>query len=103
MDRRKLVAAVARKTDYAKWEVNSLLTPLCESILTALKNGEKVALEGFGTFNLKVKKERNWVDPKTKERRVLPGKVQVVFNITPKFAMDEEIASQFIERQTDKK
>ena len=55
MDRRKLVAAVARKTDYAKWEINSLLTPLCESILTALQNGEKVAINEFGTFDLKVK------------------------------------------------
>lgn len=103
MDRRKLVAAVARKTDYAKWEINSLLTPLCESILTALQNGEKVAINEFGTFDLKVKKERIWVDPKTKERRVLPGKVQVVFNVTPKFSMNEEIANQLIDDRTDDK
>lgn len=58
MDRRKLVAVVAHKTDYAKWEVNLLLTPLCKSILAALQNGEKVEINKFGSFELKVKKER---------------------------------------------
>lgn len=103
MDKRKLVAEVARKTEYAKWEINSMLGPLCESILTALQNGEKVAINEFGTFKLKVRKERAWVDPKTKKRKVIPPKVQVVFTATPKFSVDIEVVEQLINKQKDTK
>lgn len=99
MDKRKLVAEVARKTDYAKWEINSMLGPLCEAILTTLQNGEKVTINEFGTFDLKVKKERVWVDPKTKKRKVIPAKMQVVFTATPKFIVDDEVVAQRINKQ----
>ena len=103
MDKRKLVAEVARKTNYAKWEINSMFAPLCQSILAALQNGEKVAINEFGSFNLKVKKERAWVDPKTKRRKVIPAKVQVVFTATPKFTVDVEVVEQRINKQVDTK
>lgn len=101
MDKRKLVAEVARKTDYAKWEINSMLGSLLELILAALQNGEKVAINEFGTFKLKVRKERVWVDPKTKKRKVIPAKAQVVFTATSKFTVDVEVVEQQINKQAD--
>ena len=41
MDKRILVAEIARKTDYAQWEVNKIVEPLFEEILRALENGER--------------------------------------------------------------
>lgn len=103
MDRRKLVAAVAQKTDYAKWEIDKILPLVCESILEALQNGEKVSISNFGTFDLKEKKEMIYFNPQTKQRRILPAKMQVVFHITPKFRMDKETTNKLINENDETK
>lgn len=101
MDKRKLIANVARKTGYAKWEINSMLNSLCESMLSSLQNGEKVTINEFGTFSLKVKKKRVWVHPQTKERREIPERIQVVFTTTRKFTINDEAVCKLINNQPD--
>lgn len=103
MDKRKLIADVARKTNYSKWEIDKLLPLVCESILTALQNGEKVSIDNFRTFNFEVIKQRVYFNPHTKTRTTLPAKVQVVFNITRKFCVDEESAPKIIRQNEEAK
>lgn len=91
MDRRKLVAEVARKTPYAKWEINSLIDPVLNSILEALQKGDEVHISGFGRFKLKVSKARAMIHPKTKKRTFVPEKAKVVFAIHPKFKVGADV------------
>lgn len=90
MDRRKLVAAVAKRTVYAKWEINQIVEPLLETIIEALQNGDEVALKNFGKFSLKYHKERETIHPKTQKRVKVPAKASVVFDATRMFKPTEE-------------
>ncbi len=49
------------------------------SVTKALKEGDKVALIGFGTFSVVEKAERKGVNPATKKEIVIPAKKVVKF------------------------
>lgn len=91
MDKRKLVAVIAKKTDYAQWEINKIFSPFVESILEALRQGEVVNINGFGKFELKFRKARIALHPRTREPIQVPEKVSVVFTITEKFEVEGEV------------
>lgn len=99
MDKRKLVAAVAKKTDYAKWEINKILEPLLETIIDALENGDEVALNNFGKFTLKHQKGKETIHPKTQQRIKVPPKVSVVFNATRMFKPTDETMKKFAKQK----
>jgi len=50
MNRTELVVIIAEKTGITKKDAESFLTTTIECITTALKDGDKVQLVGFGTF-----------------------------------------------------
>ena len=50
-----------------------------DSIVEALKNGEKVQLVGFGTFEVKARGERKGRNPKTGEEIVIPASKHPTF------------------------
>ncbi len=82
--RADLTEAVYREIGLSRAESASLVESLIEHIISALLRGETVKLAGFGTFNLRDKRERIGRNPKTgKEvpitsRRVLVFKPSVV-------------------------
>lgn len=82
--RADLTEAVYREIGLSRAESASLVESVIEHIISALLRGEAVKLAGFGTFNLRDKRERIGRNPKTgKEvpitsRRVLVFKPSVV-------------------------
>ena len=48
MDKRKLVAQIAEKSGYAKWEINKIIDPLFDTILESLQNGEEIHINNLG-------------------------------------------------------
>ena len=50
-----------------------------DSIVEALKNGEKVQLVGFGTFEVKTRGERKGRNPKSGEEIVIPASKHPTF------------------------
>lgn len=53
MNRNELVASMAEKSGMSKKDAGSALDALIEAIQDALKDGEKVQLIGFGSFEVK--------------------------------------------------
>lgn len=90
MDKRILVAEIARKTNYAQWEVNKIVEPLFEEILRALENGEEVNIANFGKFSLKYHKPKVTVHPKNRSQVQIPSKASVAFRATRKFKPTDE-------------
>lgn len=73
MNKTELVASVAEKAGLTKKDsekaVNAVLTTVTES----LKNGDKVQLVGFGTFEVRERKARKAKNPQTKEDIMIPA------------------------------
>lgn len=60
---------------YAAEAVNKLF----ECMITALKDGQKVVITGFGSFNLKVTETKKGRNPKTGDIVMIPPKKKIRF------------------------
>jgi len=67
MNKTDLVNVVANETELTKSSVDAVITATLDAITAALKEGEKVQLIGFGTFEVKESSEREGRNPKTGE------------------------------------
>ncbi len=63
-----LVNSVAAKSGLSKKDSEKAVSAVFESITDSLKSGEKVALVGFGTFEVKERAQREGINPRTKEK-----------------------------------
>lgn len=79
MKKSELVAAIAEKTDLTKKDAEKALKAFTDVVAEELKNGGKIQLVGFGTFEVVERKERECINPRTKE------KVKVAATKAPKF------------------
>lgn len=73
MTKAELVSAIAEKTEFTKKDSEIALAAVLESITDALKNGEKIALVGFGTFEVRARAERKGINPQTKTKIQIPA------------------------------
>jgi DNA-binding protein HU-beta len=62
-----LIEKVAGEMDIAKTEATKAVDVVLDSITNSLKNGNDVAITGFGTFKVKRREERKGRNPKTGE------------------------------------
>lgn len=74
MTKADLIAAIADKGDYSKKDAEKALATVVETITDSLKKGEKISLVGFGTFEVRERAEKTAINPRTKEKIVVPAK-----------------------------
>lgn len=67
MNRKERVAALADKTGSTKVDADRYLAALLEIIRSTLKQGDKIALIGFGSFEVRKRAARTGRNPKTGE------------------------------------
>ena len=79
MNKTELVNSIAEKSGLAKTDAKKALEATLEAITEAVKNDEKVALIGFGTFETAVRAARQGINPATKETINIPEKKIVKF------------------------
>ena len=72
MTKTELINSIADKTGSSKKDAGIALDAVVAAITEALENGDKVALTGFGTFEVRERGEKTCVNPKTKEKMVCP-------------------------------
>jgi DNA-binding protein HU-beta len=65
MNRKELAEALAKKTDSSNATADRTIAAFIEVISGALKKGDKVALVGFGTFEVRKRAARVGRNPKT--------------------------------------
>lgn len=85
MNKTDLVNALAAK-GLSKADSKTAVDTVLESIADALKEGDKVALLGFGTFSLNERPAREGINPATKE------KIQIAAKKVAKFKAGAELA-----------
>ncbi|HBL82495.1 MULTISPECIES: HU family DNA-binding protein [Congzhengia] len=67
MNKTELVSAVAEKTGLSKKDSDAAVNATIDAITESLKNDDKVALVGFGTFEVRARAERMGKNPQTGE------------------------------------
>ena len=67
MNKTQLIEVIADKSGLKKKEAEAALNAMTEAVAQALKAGDKVALVGFGTFEVKERAARSGRNPKTGE------------------------------------
>jgi DNA-binding protein HU-beta len=67
MNKAELIDAVSGQSGLAKTEAARAVDAVFETIATALKSGDSVALLGFGTFVVKARAARAGRNPRTGE------------------------------------
>lgn len=73
MNKTELVSAIAEKAEMTKKDAEKALNALVEVVKETLGRGDRIALVGFGTFEVRERKERRGRNPRTGEEMVIPG------------------------------
>lgn len=79
MNKRELVKAVARKGELKTGQGSRAVNALVDIIGEELKQGKRVKLLGIGVFEVKERKERDFINPRTKQNVVLKKKKAPAF------------------------
>ena len=79
MNKAELVAAIAAKTGESKKATEAAVNALTEVIAETLKEGDKVQLVVFGSFEVRKRAARKGRNPQTKEEIKIPASKAPVF------------------------
>ncbi|MDB5985659.1 MAG: histone family protein DNA-binding protein [Nevskia sp.] len=89
MTKDDLLAAVSAKLGIPKSQANELVTLLFDQIGTALEQGERVSLPGFGAFTVTERAARTGRNPGTGAAIDIPAKKVVKFS--PASALEQSV------------
>ena len=73
MTKVELIAAVAADAGLTKKDAEKAVNSVVDAITEALKQGDKVSLVGFGTFEVRERPERKGRNPQTKQEITIPA------------------------------
>ena len=90
MNKTELVNAVAAATEFSKKDAEAAVSATLSAITNALKEGEKVQLVGFGSFEVKKRAARVGRNPRTGEPQDIPAAVVPLFK--PGKALKDAVA-----------
>ena len=74
MNKTELVAAVAKKSGLSKKDSEKAVSTIVETVVKAVKKGDKVQLIGFGTFSKRHRNKRSGRDPRTGKPITIPAR-----------------------------
>ena len=89
MNKATMIAKIAEKSDLTKKQAEAALNAFTETVFEALKDGDKVQLMGFGTFEVKERAARTGRNPSTGETIEIPA------SKTPSFKAGKGLRDEF--------
>lgn len=91
MIKKDIVEEVAQKTGLNKSIVREIVDKFLMVVYTALEEGKRVELRGFGVFEVKKVKGRKARNPKTGEPVLIPERNKVTFKISRLYKKKEKL------------
>lgn len=85
MTKAELIAKIAEETGHTQVATGEFLSAFTDTVKESVKNDEQVSLAGFGTFLKIERKERNGINPATKEPLIIAAKSAAKFKPSPNF------------------
>lgn len=99
MNNKEFISDLTNRTQYNNREVTSLVNAVVSVITNELTEENTVAIQGFGTFEVKKKLERVLFNPITKQRMLVPPKMTVSFK--PKTSLKDRVKQNQSEESGD--
>ena len=79
MTKAELINSIAEKSQLSKKDSEKALNAVVAAITDSLTKGEKVQIVGFGTFEVRDKKAKEAINPRTKEKVAVPARKSPAF------------------------
>ena len=79
MNNKEFISELARKLGYTNKDTAQYVSSVISVMTQELQDGKTVAIQGFGTFEVKKKMERISVNPTTGKRYLIPPKLVLAF------------------------
>ncbi len=89
MNKSDLIRSIANNAGITLKDAATAFDAVVDAITENLKNGEKIQISGFGTFELKCKDAREGINPKTGE------KISIAASRTPVFKFGKAYKDSF--------
>ena len=91
MNKADLVDAVSKVVS-TQMEAKAAVNRIFESMHKALKDGDKIVVQGFGSFHVVMRKSKPARNPRTGEPVVIPPRRRVKFKMAKDLLSGEKIA-----------
>ena len=89
MNNKEFISELARKLGYTNKDATQMVSSVISVMTQELQEGKTIAIQGFGTFEVKKKLERISVNPTTQQRMLIPPKLVLSYkpstNLKEKF------------------
>jgi DNA-binding protein HU-beta len=88
MNKAELIEKIAKDAGMNKVQANAAIDSFTDSVVGALKKGDKVTLVGFGTFSVTARAARNGRNPQT------GATIKIKARKVPKFKAGKDFAAK---------
>jgi DNA-binding protein HU-beta len=78
---KELVAELSRRLGKTQKEMGVLLQVTADSVVGALQESTTIAMQGFGSLEVRKKQDRILINPTTKQKMVVPPKLSLIFKV----------------------
>ncbi|MCA9309813.1 MAG: HU family DNA-binding protein [Phycisphaerales bacterium] len=92
MNKRQLIEAVARELATTKTAASTYVDAVLHQIVEGIREEDKVAISGFGTFRRRSRKSRRIINPSSGDMMTLPRTMSVGF--TPSQVLKDAITGE---------
>ena len=75
MNNKEFTSELADRLGYTIKDTSELISSLLSDMTQELEDGNVIAIQGFGSFEVKKKAERISINPSTKQRMLVPPKL----------------------------
>ena len=75
MNNKEFISELSRRFVYTNKDTTQLVSSVISIMTQQLQDGNTVAIQGFGTFEVRKKLERISINPATQQRMLIPPKL----------------------------
>ena len=79
MNNKEFISELSRRLGYSNKDATRLVSSVLSIMTQELQDGKTIAIQGFGSFEVKKKLERVSVNPVTQQRLLIPPKLVLSF------------------------
>ncbi len=89
MNNKEYIAELAQQSGYTQTDTQKMVAAVIEQMGDSFEEGNSVLIPNFGTFEVKKRLERIFVNPGTQQRMLVPPKL--VLNFRPKESVKDKL------------
>lgn len=79
MNNKEFISELSRRFVYTNKDTTQLVSSVISIMTQQLQDGNTVAIQGFGTFEVRKKLERISINPTTQQRMLIPPKLVLTY------------------------